>query len=156
MKSITEFANFTLTNALKAKAALIESGKPVEEMQKSLGETFKYDGDKLKHFLNAIDVASQNPEKLKRVLVVSLVEGEVAPAKSIQVEETHYIPEFLVETKFQPPQKNDSRGGRPNRGGNKSGGPKSSPWGMSPEEKAAKNMQKNKAAVTTGTAKPTK
>lgn len=139
MKSITEFANFTLTNGLKAKATLAAGGKSEEEISQSIGETFKYEGDKLKHFINAINVAEQNTEKLKRVVVVSLAEGETAPAKAIKVEETHYVPEFLIETKYQPPQKAE-KGGRPNRGGgNKSSGPKSSPWGMSPEEKAAKN-----------------
>jgi len=141
MKSITEFANFTLANGLKAKAALTEGGKTAEEITQSIGETFKYAGDKLKHFINAIGVAEQNPEKLKRVLVVTLAEGEAAPVKALLVEETHYIPEFIVETKYQPLQKADAKGGRANQrgGGNKPSGPKSSPWGMSPEEKAAKN-----------------
>ena len=149
MKSITEFTSFTLANALKSKATLVEGGKSLEEIQQSLGETFKYEGDKLKHFINAVDVAGQNPEKLKRVLVVSLAEGETAPAKAVKVEETHYIPEFLVEAKFQAPQKTDAKGGRPNRGGKaKPSGPKSSPWGMSPEEKAAKNKGPAAKATT--------
>jgi len=140
MKSITEFANYTLANGLKAKLTLTADGKTAEEIIQNIGETFKYEGDKLKHFINAIGVAEQNPEKLKRVLVISLAEGEVAPAKALQVEETHYVPEFIVETKYQAPQKADAKGGRSNRGGgNKPSGPKSSPWGMSPEEKAAKN-----------------
>lgn len=146
MKSITEFASFTLANGLKAKAALAEGGKSPEEIQTSLGETFKYEGDKLKHFVSALDVAAANPEKLKRVLVASLAEGEAAPAKAVQVEGTAYIPEFLNEAK-QVPQKAEA--GKFGRGGNKGGGdrkgPKSSPWGMSPEEIAAKN-NKGKAA----------
>jgi hypothetical protein len=146
MKSVTEFASFTLNNGIKAKAALAAEGKTAEEIQTSLGETFKYEGDKLKHFVNAVEVASQNPDKLKRVVVVSLAEGEAAPAKALKVEESHYVPEFINDTKFVPVAKTDAKGGRPqNRGGgggNKSSGPKSSPWGMSPEEIAAK---KNKS-----------
>lgn len=147
MKSITEFASFTLANGLKAKAALTEGGKSPEEVQTSLGETFKYEGDKLKHFINALDVAGQNPDKLRRVLVVTLAEGENAPAKAVKVEETTYVPEFLVESK-QVPQKVEagkfgSRGG--GKGGGNKSGPKSSPWGMSPEEKAAKNKPKTPA-----------
>lgn len=152
MKSITEFTSFTLTNALKTKASLTEGGKSPEEIQQSLGETFKYEGDKLKHFVNALEVAGQNPEKLKRILVVSLAEGETAPAKAIKVEETHYIPEFIVENKFQAPQKADAKGGRPGArsggGKGKPSGPKSSPWGMSPEEKAAKNKGPAAKATT--------
>lgn len=140
MKSITEFASFTLANGLKAKATLTEGGKTPEEIQTSLGETFKYADDKLKHFIAALEVAAQNPDKLRRVLVISLAEGEVAPPKAVKVEETHYLPEFLVETKMVPQKAEAGKFGKSNRGGgNKTSGPKSSPWGMSPEEKAAKN-----------------
>ena len=87
----------------------------------------------------AVDVASKNTQNLRRVLVLALNEGEVAPAKSIKVEEHYYLPEFLLLAKPQV-EKSDTKGGRHggNRGNNK-GGPKGSPWGMSPEEKAAKN-----------------
>lgn len=146
MKSVTEFPNWTLEKALKTKAALTTEGKTPEEVQASLGETYKYEGDKLKHFINAIDVAGANPDKLKRVLVVSYTEGEPVPPKATKVEEHHYVPEFLVEAKA--PTAQDSKGGRggPGRGKGKERGPKSSPWGLSPEEKAAKNK---------GPAKPT-
>ena len=153
MKSVTEFMNFTLANGLKAKTALAAEGKTPEEIQTSLGETFKMEGDKLKHFFNAIDVAGQNPDKLKRVLVVNLAEGETAPAKAVQVEEAHYVPEFLIETKFAPPVKAEKGGRPPQRGGGKgnSTAPKGSPWGMTPEEKAlkAKGAAAAKAAAAT-------
>lgn len=152
MKSITEFASFTLANGLKAKATLTEGGKTPEEIQTSLGETFKYEGDKLKYFWGALEVAGQNPDKLRRVLVVSLAEGEAAPAKSIKLEETTYVPEFLVETKMVPQKAEAGKFGRGGKGGgNKTSGPKSSPWGMSPEEKAAKN--KGAAAAKAAAAK---
>jgi hypothetical protein len=145
MKSITEFPNFVLNNGIKAKTALAAEGKSPEEIQTSIGETFKYEGDKLKHFINAIDVAGQNATNLKRVLVVSLGEGEATPNKAVKVEETHYVPEFLIEAKpAAAPASKDAKGGRGGPGGNKGGrgkgGPeKSSPWGLSPEQKAAKN-----------------
>jgi hypothetical protein len=152
MKSITEFANFTLTKALAAHAALLAEGKNPEEIQASLGQTFKLEGDRLKYFLGALDVAGKNTENLKRVVVVSLGEGETAPQKAIQIEETHYIPEFYQQVGAKPvgrpePQGRGGRsgggGGRGGPGGGKgSGGPKSSPWGLSPEEKAAKNAKK--------------
>jgi hypothetical protein len=62
MKSVTEFANFTLNKGLQAKATLLAEGKSPEEVQTSLGETFKFEGDKLKYFVNALEVAGQNAE----------------------------------------------------------------------------------------------
>ena len=141
MKSITEFASFTLNSGLKAKAALAAESKTPEEIQASLGTTFKFEGDKLKHFINAMDIATQNPTNLKRVVVISLNEGEAAPAKAVKVEETHYVPEFLLEAK-PAAQKSDHKGGGRGKGfGGRGGGDskKGSPWGLSPEEKAAKN-----------------
>ncbi|MFN7728450.1 MAG: hypothetical protein ACK5P7_04780 [Bdellovibrio sp.] len=149
MKSVTEFPNFTLSQALKTKTAMTAEGKTPEEIQTSLGETFKLEGDKLKHFISAIDIAGQNPENLKRVVVVSLNEGETAPSKATKVEELHFVPEFYVDAKARPQA--DAKGGRGGRGGGgrggpggKSNGPKSSPWGLSPEEKAAKKAPKAK------------
>lgn len=152
MKSVTEFPNFTLTQAIKAKATLSAEGKSPEEIQTSLGETFKMEGDKLKHFISAIDVAGQNPENLKRVVVLSLNEGETAPAKSTKVEEFHFVPEYYQDPKARAAAadaKDGGRGGRGGRGGGRGGpggkgggGPKSSPWGLSPEEKAAKGPKK--------------
>jgi hypothetical protein len=143
MKSVTEFWNVTLIKGIKAKEALVASGKTPEEIQASIGETFKMEGDKLKHFTAAMDVAAQNLEKLQRVLVVSLAEGENAPQKATKVEEHYYIPDFIKENKpVEDKNAKGGKGGRPGRGGRGGGGrkdgPKPSPWGLSPEEKAAK------------------
>lgn len=147
MKSVTEFQGFTLSKALQTKNALAAEGKTAEEIQTSLGETFKMEGDKLKYFVNALEVAGQNPQNLKRVVVVSLNEGEAAPAKATQFEEMHYLAETISTAKYEAPAKPDknARGGK-GRGG-KGGGDskKGSPWGLSPEEKAAKNAPKAKA-----------
>ncbi len=138
MKSVTEFWNTTLVKGLKAKEALVAAAKSAEEITASLGETFKYEGDKLKHFVNALEVAAANPEKLSRVLVVSLSEGEKAPAKAVQVEEHHYVPDFQVEARPVVHTKNDPKGGG-KKGQDNKGKIKTSPWGLTPEEKAAKN-----------------
>lgn len=146
MKSVTEFANFTLSNALKTKAALTAEGKSPEEIQESLGTSHKLEGDKLKHFMASLDVAAANSENLKRVLVMSAAEGETAPAKAVKVDEHYYMPEFHMTAKPAAPAKADAKGG--GKGGRRDGGkgrdggggkPKESPWGMSPEDKAAKN-----------------
>jgi hypothetical protein len=143
MKSITEFQGFTLNKGLQTKAALLADGKTPEEIQAGLGEAFKLEGDKLKYFVNALEVAGQNPQNLKRVIVVSLNEGETAPQKATQVEDMHYVTEMLVTTKYEAPQKGDKGRGK-GRGG-KGDSKKGSPWGLSPEEKAAKNSPKPKA-----------
>ena len=76
MKSITEFAQYTLTQGLKAKAALTGEGKSEEEIRQSLSETFKYVDDKLNHFWHALEVAGQHATNLKRVVIASFSEGE--------------------------------------------------------------------------------
>ncbi len=148
MRAVTEFASFTLTKGITAHAALTAEGKTAEEIQTSIGATFKLEGDKLKYFMGAIDVAGKNIENLKRVVVISLAEGEVAPPKAVQVEEMHFIPEFYAAIGSKPVPRAEAphgRGGRGGRGGGrgKSDGPKGSPWGLSPEEKALKNAKKN-------------
>lgn len=140
MKSVTEFPSYILVKGIAAKTALVAEGKTPEEIQASLGTTFKFEGDRLKYFFNALDVAAQNTG-FSRVVVKSLSEGENPPTKAMKVEEFYYIPEFLVLAQPQQPAR-DSRG-RPSRGGGSRGGrgdsgPKGTPWGLSPEQKAAK------------------
>lgn len=138
MKSVTEFWSVMLNKGLAQKTALTGEGKTPEEIQVALGEAFKFEGDKLKHFVNAIEVASQNQEKLSRVLVVTLNEGENAPPKAVKVEETHYVPEFQSAPRAVNTQKFDRNAASGGGKGKGKGGPKTSPWGLTPEEKAAK------------------
>ena len=144
MKSVTEFALHTLNKGLTEKAALTAEGKTPEEISAALGTSFKYEGDKLKHFVAALDVAGANVENLSRVLVVSLNEGESAPAKAVKVEEHHYVPEFKTAPRPITMQRTDPKGG-----GGKDGRPKTSPWGLTPEEKAAKGKGGQKGAKPT-------
>lgn len=141
MKSITEFQPTTLQKVLAAKTALTAEGKTPEEITTAIGETFKYEGDKIKYALAAADLANGKPA-VRRVLVASFAEGETPSANYQQVEDTYY----MVETFNAKPvitEKADPRQAR--RGGGNKGGPKGSPWGMSPEEKAAKNKPAPKA-----------
>jgi hypothetical protein len=140
MKAVTEFPGHVLIKAMQTQTTLTGEGKTPEEIQASLTEAFKLKEDKVKHFIAAIEVATKNSENLKRVLVTSLNEGESAPAKSTKVEEFYYTPEFVIVTKYQPPQKNEGKSGKGKGRGDKRG-PKESPWGLSPEEKAAKNKK---------------
>jgi hypothetical protein len=147
MKLVTEFASFTIAKGLKTKATLLAEGKSPEDVQAALGESFKFEGDKLKHFVQALEVGALHSENLKRVVVMTLAEGETVPAKATKVEETHYVPEFLILTKHSVAQ----QAGTANKGGGRGKGrgdsKKGSPWGLTPEEKAAKGG--NKAAAKT-------
>ncbi len=155
MKSVTEFANVTLNLGLKAKDALAAEGKAAEELLAGLGEKFKMEGEKLKHFWNALEVALKHPENLKRVLVQSYSEGESAPPKAEKVEEHHYTPDFHVDPKkataVKADDKNGRGGGRGGAGrGGKGGGKgaeKESPWGLSEEQKKAKKLAQSAAAA---------
>jgi hypothetical protein len=151
MKSVTEFPTFKLVQGLTAKNALLAEGKTPEEVQQNLGEKFKLEGDKLKYFVNAVEVAGQNLEKLSRVLVVSLAEGETIPPKATKVDEHHYVPEFQTDAKKIADQKAMPKGGAGAGKGKGKGDrkPKESPWGISPEEKAAKKA----AAIAAAKAK---
>lgn len=135
MKSITEFNSHKLAKGIHTKTALAAEGKTPDEIQQSLGAAFKLEGEKLKFFFNALGIASQNLEKLARVLVVKLNEGESVPPKAVLIDDHHYLPDFLVDTPA-PTRGITVKAGGQNKG--KRDGPKASPWGMSPEEKAAK------------------
>jgi len=71
---------------------------------------------------------------VRRVMVVSFAEGETAPAKYQKIDDNYYLVETLELSRPVADNKGDRRGPRKGKGG-----PKSSPWGLSPEEKAAKN-----------------
>lgn len=144
MKSVTEFWGVALAPALETKTTLTTEGKTAEEISTALGEKLKMEGDKLKHAIAALEVLVANPEKLSRVKVVSLAENETPPPKAIKVEDFYYVPEFASGPKPVQNKKmmEASKGGRGGPGGGKGGGkdgrPKTSPWGLTPEEKAAK------------------
>lgn len=139
MKSITEFQPTVLQKVLAAKTTLAAEGKTAEEISTAIGETFKYEGDKIKYALAAAELA-KDKTSIRRVLVATFAEGEKPALNYQQVEDTYYMVELFNAKPYTPPEKSDSRGGaRGGRGGSRKDGPKSSPWGMSPEEKAAKN-----------------
>jgi uncharacterized membrane protein YgcG len=127
MKSVTEFASFTLNQGLKHKTEFEAQGKVAEELQTALGEAMKLEGDRLTWFMHALPVAAANADRLKRVVLWRLNEGEQAPAKSVMVEELgtdlRFVAEFHPDPNRQP-VKHDakSRGGKGGRGGDKGRG----------------------------------
>jgi hypothetical protein len=127
MKSITEFAVFQLQKGLAAHNELTTQGKSPEEVSAALGESFKMEGDKLKHFVNSIEVSkSATTGRLKRVLVVTFAENEKVADKAVKVEEAYYLPEFHQDsrpaaTAQDARGKGDGKGGK-GRGNNRRGG----------------------------------
>lgn len=148
MKSVTEFPSFKLVKGQQAKTALAAEGKSPEEVSTAIGEQFKLEGDKLKFFIAACEVAAQNADKLARVLVCSLNEGEATPPKATKIEDHVYVPEFMKEAKPIQMTRTNPKGG-PKGGPKKQSGPKESPWGLSPEQKLAKKNAGKKAAAST-------
>ncbi len=152
MKSVTEFNTLKLADGLKAKTALAAEGKSPEEIAAALGEQFKFEGDKLKCFVNSIDIAEKSTEKLYMIKIARLNEGQNPPPRSTVVEDLCYIPvpypDLTAKKEASASVSKDSRGGgKGNRPGGKGGGkPKDSPWGISPEEKEAKLAAARQAA----------
>lgn len=145
MKAMTEFPAHLLNKGIAAKTALTAEGKTEDEVVTQLGETFKYEAEKLKYFVAALDVAEANADKLYRVRVLSFGEGETIPPKAVKVEEAYFLPEFATPPKKVVTVKEIQK----NKAGNKNDrnkGPKTSPWGPSPEEIAAKKEASIRAA----------
>jgi hypothetical protein len=148
MKAMSEFPVHVLTKGLAVKAALTAEGKTEEEVSTTLGETFKFKDNRLKYFMTALSVAETNLEKLYRVRVFTFSEGEKIPEKAMQVEELHYVPEFFNPTPgAKPVTEKPAPGARGGAKKNRPKGPKSSPWGLSPEEIAAKKEASLRAAA---------
>ncbi len=115
MKTMTEFSSFALKNAVQTADQLATSGKTPEEMPAALGEALKLEGDKLNWLVAAIDVVRTRKPNLKRILVMTLAEGESAP-QGAEVKEG-----FVLVTEFFPAagsaQRRESHGDRDERGG---------------------------------------
>ncbi|MCM0606135.1 MAG: hypothetical protein KA715_08600 [Xanthomonadaceae bacterium] len=125
MKTLTEFASVHLTRGLTLVTELTTAGKPPEEQQAALTETFKFEGDKLKHFTQALITIKEKSAQIKRVVVLTLSEGEAAPQGATQLEGHAYLAEYFPAP-FNPNEKKadnrNERGGRDGKKGGKRGG----------------------------------
>lgn len=100
MKTLTEFNGFQLSQAIKTLSEHTASGKTPEEAQQLLLESLKLEGDRAKWFGHALELQKKKTNPLKRVVVMSLGEGEKLP-ENLQKFEEHY---FMVETFPEPPK----------------------------------------------------
>ncbi len=148
MKAMSEFPVHLLKQGLAAKTALVAEGKTEEEITTSIGETLKLKENRLKYFMAALPIAETNTDKLYRIRVFTFSEGEKIPEKAVQIEELHYVPEFFNPTPGAKPitVKPDPKAARSGGKKDRPKGPKSSPWGLSPEEIAAKKEASLRAA----------
>lgn len=113
MKTLTEFPIFSLKNASKVRQDLVAGGKTPEELPAALGEQLKLEGDKLQWMSHCLEIVGEKMDQLKRVVVMSLAEGEKPPTGAIQKGE-HY---FLVEFYAPPAPKGGQDTGRGGPGG---------------------------------------
>lgn len=125
MKTITEFQSIQLKNAAQLKKDLATSGKTPEELPQALGETLKLEGDRLTFLLAAVETVDNKFQDLKRVLVMTLAEGEKAPHKALQKGDHWFVAEYYppLAPKGGPRKgggRFDGKGG--GKGGKKKGG----------------------------------
>ena len=94
-----------------SEAAPVEVSKE-EKLKTALTEAYKMEGEKLEHFMNALKCIEKKNQFLKRVIVMTLNEGEKAPQGAEKIGETHY---FLAEY-FPAPAKKGPPAGQPGKG----------------------------------------
>ncbi len=147
MKLMSEFLAHVLNKGATAKEALVAEGKSEEEIEASLGETFKFKENRLKYFVSAIDVAKESTlEKLYRIRIYSYDENDKIPEAAVQVDDVYFVPEENPAKRGSLPV--TAKPGQKGKGGKKDRpkGPRPSPWGESPEEIALKKAASKKAA----------
>ncbi len=122
MRTVTEFFGTTFAKAFEIEKTLAAAGKTPEELpaarEAAIQEAYGFEGEKLKHFLAAIEVASAKPDRIKRVLVAQLTEGEKAPRTGLEKEGFVYTVEHFPSLHKPEPPKNDREfGGRGDKRG---------------------------------------
>lgn len=121
MKTITEFDSFRLKNAGQKAQELAAAGKTPEECAQAIGEELKMEGDKLKMFMNALEIVKTRGQGLKRIVVMTVGEGEKTPAGAEKKDDHFYLAEFFP----LPPEQQNGRRRRGGRGdGRRDGGRK--------------------------------
>lgn len=94
MKTITEFSGFQIAAASKKFEELKTAGKNPEEIAAEFGQAYKLEGDRLKFFMNSIEMSS-GKQNLKRVVVLTYNEGEAVPSTAAAKDGQHYLCEFF-------------------------------------------------------------
>ena len=110
MRTVTEFFGSSFTQAFEIEKGLVSSGKTPEELpaarEAAIAEAYKFEGEKLKHFLGAIEAASAKPERIKRVLVLAIDEKDQGktPRNAVVKEGFAYIVEHYPNPHGSKPE----------------------------------------------------
>lgn len=103
------------------EAAPTEPAPEAPSLETAFTEAFKYEGDKLKFFINALDIAKKRPNGIKRVVVLTLAETDKAPAGAEKRDEHHYLVEYFPQSAREAARAAQGRGDRNDRGGKRGG-----------------------------------
>ncbi len=124
MKTLTEFTVSHLKSAAEKRQELTTAGKTPEELPAALGEVLKLEGDKLNFVIHSLEAVEGKSQNLKRVVVLSLAEGEKAPGGAVQKGDHYYMLEYYPPLPGERPAKSADgrRGGRGDKRGDKRGG----------------------------------
>ncbi len=154
MKTITEFSPSVIKSASRIRVELAASGKTPEEIPAGLGEALKMEGDKLTHFMWAIEVVAEKTADLKRVLVFSVAEGEKAPSSAKEKNGVY----FMVE--YYPPLNPPGGRGKPQDGrsakddGKRRGGKRGERGGRSDDKRGKRDFGGRAPAPAEGGDRP--
>lgn len=129
MKTLTEFSAANLRAAQKTisdtHASEAAQGKTPEELTALVSEALKCEGDKFKHLSQALEMLKSRGDGLKRVLVMTVGEGEKAPQGAVAVEAFHYLAEYFPQaasaSRGRDSYDRDPRGRRDGRRGGRDG-----------------------------------
>jgi len=122
MKTITEFSGFDLKAFLPKLTELTAAQKTPEEIEASFQEIKKYEADKTKWYLHALQLAKEDPAAVKRILVATAAEGEKVPSDYQKKDEHYFLIEFFPGAKKVRVKQNKVFDKKPNR--NKKSKPK--------------------------------
>lgn len=122
MKTITQYFGPTIEPAQQYVKETLAQGKTEEENNALFAERFKFEGDKLKMFLAAVDATKDRLTGLKRIVVVSYAEGEKVQPNTIKKDEYHFALEYFPAAQAEMNRRD--RGGRDSWGdrGGRDGG----------------------------------
>jgi hypothetical protein len=116
MKTLTEFSTLSLRRAAAAKAT--HSSLEGEALTEALATALAVPAERVPRLLEALEIVG---DRIERVRLVRVFQGETAPAGSQSKGEFHYVTDFVASAK--PARSNDDdRGNKGGKGGKGGGG----------------------------------
>lgn len=116
MKTLTEFSTLTLRRAAAAKAA--NATLEGDALTEALVAALSVPAERVPRLLEALEIVG---DRIERVRLVRVFQGETAPAGADSRGEFHYVTDMVGSNK--PARSNDDRGGKGRGGERGKGGP---------------------------------